>query len=151
MGQSFWIAEQRTPRDQHIGAGCRRRTDRGRSDPAVDLEIDGACQPRIVDHRPDLADLRLHRGDVLLASKAGVDRHDEHEIDEIEHVRDGRCGCRRVESHSRRRPERPDVGQSAVKMLAGFGMDDESRAPGSDVFGGEQIRIEHHEVSFEGQ
>ena len=83
------VAEQRTAGDEHVGAGRGRRGDGVGADAAVDLDVDVVVAPGSREHRGDLGDLRLHRGDVLLAAEARVDGHHQHQVDQVEHVGDG--------------------------------------------------------------
>ena len=111
-------------REPESGPGTARSRRPGRSHPLTRLPppSPGRCrrrprcrrvsQPGGVDHRPHLADLGLHRRDVRLTTEAGVDRHHQHHVDEVEHVRDGGGRRRRVERHRGRRAERRDVARA---------------------------------------
>ena len=60
------------------------------ADAAVDLDVD--VEATVDDELAQLGDLGLHGGDVGLAAEAGVDRHDQDHVDQVEHVLDGRDG-----------------------------------------------------------
>ena len=82
-------------------------------------------RPPLDDQRPQLGDLGLHDGDVGLAAEAGVDRHDQHHVDEVEHVRDGRDRGGRVEGDGRAGAQLADAAERAVQVRGGLGVDDE--------------------------
>jgi pimeloyl-ACP methyl ester carboxylesterase len=58
-----------------------------------------SVRPRAAIRARSSADLGLHRRDVLLAAEAGVDGHDQHHVDQVEHVLHRRDRSGRVERH----------------------------------------------------
>ena len=70
VGEALGVAEQRAAGDQDVRAGGGRAGDGVGPDAAVDLDVDPSVEAGGGDHRPHLADLRLHRGDVVLAAEA---------------------------------------------------------------------------------
>ena len=66
-----------------------------------------------------VARLRL---DELLAAKAGVDGHDEHQVHVRQHVLDGAQRRRRVEHHARLAPQVLDLRDRARSRAAGPGL-----------------------------
>src|SRR5688572_31143856 len=88
-------AEDRGARDERVGTGGRDAADVRDLDAAVDLQPDRPA--RAVDEPPHGRDLRQHGFDELLPAKAGVHRHQQHEIDFIEHVLEPVERRRRVE------------------------------------------------------
>jgi 23S rRNA (uracil1939-C5)-methyltransferase len=149
MGQTFGVAEQRAARNQNIGSRCDGTADRRRADAAVDLEVDLETGRR--DHLLDLADLGFHRGDVGLTAESGIDGHHEHHVDQIEDM----CNCvgrgRRVEGDRRSGPERRDVSERAVQVLACLDVHDQPLASGIDVLLRHCVGREYHQVGFERQ
>ncbi len=135
--------------NQHVGACCRRSGDRRGTDAAVDFEIDGVGESGVIDHRPDLRDLRLHRRDVGLAAEARIDRHHQHQVDQVEHVGNRRGRRRRVECHRRVGAQIVDVAECAVQVCAGFCMHDQARAAGVDVLLGHHVGRVDHQVRLE--
>ena len=91
------------------------------------------------------------RRDVALAAEAGVDRHDQHQVDEVEHVLDGRRRRGRVQRDPRGDAELAHRAEHAMQVHDGLGVDDEAPAAGLDVAGGQQVGCEHHQVRLEGQ
>ena len=101
-----------------VTAWARPSGSRYSAEPATNTLAPAAAAPWIVDgaippstsmstswppsriEAPHLGDLRLHRVDVVLAAEAGVDRHHEHEVDQVEHVGHRAGGRRRVERHA---------------------------------------------------
>ncbi len=87
MGESKRISEQGAAGHQNVCSGSRSTRHRRWADATVDFDMHPVAQPGRVDHVAHLADLALHRRDVALASEAGIDRHHEYQIDQIEHMR----------------------------------------------------------------
>ena len=84
-------------------------------DPAIDL--DHRVEPALVAQSPQRADLRQHRRQMnFCPPKPGIDRHDQDDIAEIEHLFDLRQRRRRVEHDPGRLAEVADVRQRAVQM-----------------------------------
>ena len=102
-----------------------------------------------IEHLAQGGDLRLHRCDVGLSAEAGVHRHDEHHLDQVEHVLDGRDRRRRVEGDGGARPEITHTRQGSVEVGRRLGVDDEEIAAGVDVLGRQQVRVGDHEVRLE--
>ena len=123
------IAKEGAAGHEYVGAGVDGTAHSGRADAAIDLDIE--VEPACGAPRGELGDLRFHGGDVLLATEAGVDRHDEHEVDEIEHMLDRGDRCGRIECHGRSGTELTDVAQRAVQVRAGLLVNDEALAAGS--------------------
>src|SRR4051794_23299174 len=100
------LAEDGGAGDQYLGPGTDRlRRGLGR-DAAVDLDADAAAGR----HGADAADLLELRGEEPLAPEAGVHRHDEDEVDMVEHVLDralGRGGGEGDGPGPGRAPQRP--------------------------------------------
>jgi len=119
------IAKERRAGDEHVDAVLRRAGDRGRTHAAVDLEVDDVGQSRVIDHRPHGSHLRLHGRDVALTAETRVDGHDQHEVDEIEHLGDDVRWRRRVERDAGRRTELADVAQRPMQVQARLGMHDQ--------------------------
>jgi len=86
-------AEQGAAGAERRGPGRCRAGDRLRTDAAVDLEFD--VEAALVDEPAGRRDLGLHRCQVALPTEAGVDRHDQQQVDEVEHV------CHRVQRRGR--------------------------------------------------
>ena len=91
------------------------------------------------------------RGDVVLAAEAGVHGHDEHQVDQVEHVAhgDGRGG--RVQRHAGGRAERADVVQAAMEVGHRLGVDDQPLAAGLHELRGQQLGRQDHQVGLERQ
>lgn len=73
----------------------------------------------VVAHRlqpADLVDLALDEG---LAAEAGVDAHDEHKVEHLKHLLDGRQGGAGVEHGAREAPEVLDLVEAAVQVDGG--------------------------------
>src|SRR5690606_8023854 len=120
----------------------------GRADPAVDLEVDVAAGD--LDHRRDLGDLRLHRRQVVLAAEAGVDGHDQHQVDQVHDVGDRGGGRRGVQRHRGAGTQLADVAERAVQVGAGLGVHDHDLATRLDVAVRQLVGVHHHEVGLEG-
>ena len=151
MLETSGVAIQGAAGDEHVRTGGRCSRDGVGADPAVHFDIDefaAACGPDHLDH---LGDLGLHGGDVLLPAEPRVDRHHQHEIDEVEHVGKVARGSRRVEGNAGRGAERCDVGQRAVEVGACLGVHDQALATGAHVLRSHRIGSQDHEVSFERQ
>ncbi len=104
--------------DQHVGAGGDDVGGVGGGDAAVDLDVDRAAANQRA-HRGDLVELRL---DEALAAEAGIDRHDQHEIDQVDDVLqrgDRRAG---IERDAGLLAERADRLQRAVHVRTGLDM-----------------------------
>ena len=151
VGKAERVAEQGAACHQHVGTGCGCANHCDRADSAVDFHIDRPSEAGSFDHCAYLADLRLHGGDVPLAAETGIDGHHQHQVDQVEHVGDGRCRRGRVECHRSRDPHRGDVGQRSMQMGAGLGVHDQARAPCLHILGGHLIGRVDHQVRLERQ
>ena len=78
---------------EHIGARGSHRADRIHIDAAIDRDTESEAQ--LLARGGQDSALREARADKGLAPKAGVDGHNEYEIDEREHLQDRGRGCRR--------------------------------------------------------
>ena len=77
------------PATKRVGAGGGKLARNVRTDAAVDLDIDRTSRG----HRPDVADLAERGADEGLAAEAGIDRHHQHEIDQVDaHIRSRSTG-----------------------------------------------------------
>ena len=106
-------------------------------------------KPLRVDQRPGLGDLRLHGGDVGLPPEAGVDGHDQEEVEQIDDVADRLDPRRRVQRHPRPGPEGPDPAERAVEVGAGLDVDDDQLAAGLDVEMEEIVGVADHQMGLE--
>ncbi len=88
-------------------------------------------------------------GEVVLPAEARVHGHDEHELDEVEHVGDGTDGCRRVQRHARGGTQVAHTAQRAMEVRGRLGVDDEQAAPCLHPALEHPVRVLHHEVSLE--
>src|SRR3546814_3153511 len=78
------VAEERRSGDEGIGAGPGDVGDVVGLDTAVDLEPDGLAAG--LDALAHALDLAQRRGDEALPAEAGVDRHQQHQVQVLEHV-----------------------------------------------------------------
>src|SRR5690606_37461323 len=114
--ETFGVTEQRTAGNEHVGTGADGAGNRCRTDAAVDLDVE--VVPACFAHGPQRRHLGFHRGDVRLTTEARVDRHDEDEVDVVEHPLDvGQRGVR-IERYGGRRSRVADVAERAVQMAA---------------------------------
>ena len=79
-----------------------------------DLDVD--VESPLVEHGPQLADLRLHRGQVPLPAEPGVDAHDHDKGDILKYPLDGFHRCGRVQGHCRFRSFFANQLNGAVQM-----------------------------------
>ncbi len=77
---------------------------RFRRDPAIHFNIDIAA----AGHLPNLGNLGKHRLDESLPAEARVHRHHQNQIEPVQDMGDGRCGCCRIERHAGAFAESPD-------------------------------------------
>ena len=148
MTKPLLVAVQRTACHQHVRAGRYRASDRFRADAAVDLDVDIGTA-RSVEHRTHFSDLGFHGFDVFLPAEAGVHRHHQYKVDEVEHVLDfgGRSGG--VERNARRGSERRDLRKRAVQVRAGLDVHDQPLTASLHVLLGHSLGSEHHQVRLE--
>src|SRR5208337_4640292 len=129
-------------RDERIGA-CRRDEAGGfwrYSAIYLDTNVTGA------DHRLQFRDLVHGRGDEGLTAEAGIDRHDQHQIDEIKNILDARHrGCR-IENGASFFTKRTDRLQRTVKMRPGLDMHRNRIRPGFREAGKIGIARGDHEM-----
>ena len=145
-------AEDRGAGDQHIGPGgdAARRGLGG--DAAIDLQRDrlAAGGDMGIDHPPQAGDLPELAAEEGLPAEAGIDRHHEDEVAEIEHILHRRYGRRRIKDHAGLFAQGADGLQAAVQMRPGFRVEaDEVGAGGGE---GLQVGIGRgdHQVDVEG-
>jgi 23S rRNA (uracil1939-C5)-methyltransferase len=147
VGETKRVTVERAARHEHVGAGRSSMRDGVGADAAINLDIDVVAAG--VGHGPYLGDLGRHGRNVGLTAEAGVHRHHQHQINQVEHMGHGRRRRRRIEGDRRLDAERANVAEGAMQMLAGFGVHDEPLATSVDVTGRQFVRGEHHEVRLE--
>src|SRR4249919_2722252 len=113
-------AEDRAAGDEGVAAGIGRGANVVGLDAAVDLEPDVA--PARLDAPAHLLDLLQRRRDEALAAEAGVDAHDEDEVDLVDHPVEDVERRRRVEHEPGPATGGADELQRAVDVGAGVGM-----------------------------
>ncbi len=114
-------AEHRGAGDQRVGPGRERRGAVGGAMPPSTAS--GIGRPVRVDHAAQRGDLGELRGQEALAAEAGVDRHDQHDLDHVEHPLDGLRRRRRVQHNPGALAVRGDELERAVQVRAGLRMD----------------------------
>ena len=102
--------------DQHIRSGLNNTRGVFCSNSAVDLDIDRAC----ADERAYLAQLVDGGGNESLAPETRVDRHNENEINQIDHMLDTRHRRGRVYGDSGLLAKAADRLQRPMNVRAGF-------------------------------
>ena len=108
-----------------------------------------ACEPAPVEQGPDAPDLVGGCGQVRLAAVARVHRHDEHEIDIVEHFLEQRERGGRVERQPGQHAALPHGGEMALHVHRGLGMKGEDVGAGVGELGDVVLRVLHHEVHVE--
>src|SRR6267378_6721100 len=125
-------AEDRRSGDERVRSGLCRRTDVIGLDPAIDLEAYRAACP--VDAGARIREFAQGGRNELLTAKAGIHRHDEHHVEQLEgvvEVVERRGG---IEHQSRLAAVLADQGDGAIDVLGGFRVKgDESGAGGGEV------------------
>ena len=97
----------------------------------------------------ELSDLAFLRSDVGLAAEAGVDRHDQDLVDEVQHVVDGLERRGRVHRDGRSGAEVLDGVERAVEVAHRLHVNGDQIAAGIDVQGREEIGVLDHEMGLE--
>ena len=138
--------EDRRSGDEIIGAGGGHGGGGLRPDAAVDLDFDVAS----AGHLAHGADLVERTGDEALAAEAGIDAHHQHEVDEVENMRDRGGRRRRIEGDPGLLAERPDRLQRAVEMRPGLGVDGQAIGAGGGEIGEIGIDRRDHQMHVEG-
>ena len=118
--------EHRGARDKGIGARSRKLAGHIGTDAAIHLDVDRASGG----HRPEVADLADRRLDEGLAAEAGIDRHDQHEVDQVDDIFDRAHRRAGIEHHAGLLAQRADRLQRPMQMRAGLGMDGDLVAAG---------------------
>ena len=116
----------------------------GVTPPSISMSIG-----RLADERLDRRDLIDHRRDERLTAETGIDRHQEDEVEPVEHVFDGVDGRRGIERHAGLLAERPDSLQRAVEMRPGFGVDGDDVGAGFGEGGEVGVGRRDHQVAVE--
>jgi len=102
----------------------------------------------VVDHRAGRCDLGLHRGQVCLAAEAGVDGHDQQQVDQVQRVLDEAQPGGGREGDTGPHAEFTDGCIRAVRLLQGLGMHDDQFAARLDVGRQHVLRSLAHQVRF---
>ena len=114
--------------------------------PSTSMSTSAPCR---LDQAAQLGHLGLHGGEVALAAEAGVHGHDQHHVDQVEHVGHVRDRRGRVEGHRRGGAQLGDGAQHPVQVQAGLGVHDQALAAGLDVQVGQPVRLLDHQVGLE--
>ncbi len=108
----------RAASDQHIGTSRHNQWGGFSRNAAINLDINRAVSNQRL-YRTHLVDNRM---DESLTAKAGIDGHQQNEIDQIDHMLDGGNRCGRIDHHASFFSICADALQCAVQMRACLGM-----------------------------
>jgi len=143
-------AEYRRAGDQSVRAGIHGLP-RIRAVLAT-VDLDPGVEAASVAQAPQLADLWQHLGQEGLAAKAGVDRHHQDDVAQVEDLFDERDRTGRVEDRPGLLAERADARQHAVQVNGRrrLALDEQVVGAGAgDVFQ-QALRLDDHQVNVEG-
>jgi hypothetical protein len=148
VGEPVGVPEQRTAGNEAVRPGCRRAGNGGRPDAPIHLDVD--VEPGVEDHASYLGDLGLHGGDVVLPAEPGVDGHDEHHVDEVEHPAHCVDGGGRVEGDGGTGAGFTHLAERTVQVPHRLGVHDDQLATGIHERLVHPPRLVHHQVRLEG-
>src|SRR4030088_2160551 len=137
-------AEYGAAGDEGVGTGRSDALDVLDLDAAVDLEPD--IPARGVNELARALHLLQRRVNEALAAKAGIDAHDEHQIDLVENVFEHLERSCRIEGQSRPAARRPDQAQGPIHVQRGFGMEADHVGTGGHEGVDERIHRLHHQM-----
>ncbi len=148
-GHTVFAIENRRARHQYIGARFRHQRSRLSTDPAVHFDLTIAAQP--LNGLPHLANLAQRVGNELLAAKARIHGHHEHELQAGENF--GKHGGRRggIQGHTRLLSQGVDVLNHAVQVRRRLLMNNDGVSAGRGELFDEIFRRFDHQMSFERQ
>mmetsp|Transcript_156 Transcript_156/g.559 ORF Transcript_156/g.559 Transcript_156/m.559 type:complete len:269 (+) Transcript_156:160-966(+) len=131
---------------QGVGTCIKNLVGIGWGDTAINLNP--WVQTPLVAHGPELPDLVDLALDELLAAKAGVDRHDEDEVDLVQHVLDGLQGSAGVEHNAGVAAEVLDHVHDAVQVDGGglLGVHADDVSAGLCKVSHALLRLDNHQM-----
>lgn len=137
------VAEDGRARDDGVAAGGDHLVGVSRADTAVDL--DPGVDTLGLAHFPELADLVQLALDELLPAKAGVDRHDEDQVGDIQDVLDRRERGGGVKNDAGLAAQVLDLVQGAVQVdgRAALGVDRDDIGTGLGKVGDPQLGLDN--------
>src|SRR5262245_8200677 len=147
LGAGVGGPEDRRAGDEHGGTLGDERRHVLELHPPVHRDVD-----RAGGHAgPDVAQLGVGGGDEALATKSGVYRHHEDQIEVVEHPVEDVGRRARVEGGARLRPELADLGQRPLQMRARLDVDGDLVGAGGREIGQVALGLHDHQVDIEGQ
>jgi len=136
--------EDRRARHEHVHARLRDLLDVGHADAAVNLERDVVA--RLVNHLARLARLVEGGGNELLAAEAGVDRHQQDDVDLVHHVLADVQRRRRVEDEARLAAGGAHEAERAVNVSGRLRVEGDEVGAGVGEVADDGIDRRHHQV-----
>src|SRR5580704_16327163 len=122
-GVASWIActEHGVARHQNFRSRAHYLCHRIQGNAAIDFNpiMQTAVRPQV----RQSADLMYHRRNELLPAKTGIHRHDQHEVDDIQHFGQGFNRSRGIDDHSRLGSMAANQMQGPIEMPARLLMD----------------------------
>src|SRR5215212_2137923 len=137
--------EHGRPGDQNVRSGAGQSAGVRRRHAAVNFDVDITA----ADHFADLRDAAYRAGHEVLAGKAGVDAHHQHQVDEVEDLGDRCQRCGWVESDAGALAERAHRLQRTVDVRTGFDVDGEAVGAGFGEGGEVRVGRRDHQVDVE--
>ena len=108
-------------------------------------------RPRSAHIARNAPDLGQHLGQEGLAAEAGIDRHHQDDVAEMQDIFDQLRRARRIEHHARLLAERADLAQHPMQMdrRAGLGLDQQMIGAGLGEVGEIALRLDDHQMNVE--
>lgn len=148
-GRSFWVAEDRPSRYEHLGASRHCLARREGIDPTIDFDCDARPLPLGQSAQP--SHFCLHRWEVPLFGESRIDGHHQDRLDEIEYM--AHCGYRRswVKCDARVNAEVDDSHEYVMELSTRLGVNNDQVAASVDEGVHVLKWLLDHQVGFEGQ
>ena len=107
-------------------------------------------RPAGIDQLAGVLDLAQRRLDEALSAESGIDAHDEHQIDLVDHVFQHLERCRRIEREPGLTAAAADDLQRAIDVSGCFGMKADQIGAGRGEGAGKRVDGLNHQMNVEG-
>ncbi len=101
--------------------------------------------------RGDLLNLREHRRQESLGSRAGIDAHHQDQVHQVPHVLQDSGGGGRVQGYARHRSETADLLEHPVQVHYSLGVNCDTAGAGPGKGPQQTLRVVHHKVRIQDQ
>ena len=148
IGHAGRTAVHRRAGHQHTRTGLHHGPRRAWADTTVHLQL--SREATLVKHLPNASDLAQRALDKRLAPEAGVNCHDQHQVQVTQHLLDGRHRRGRADGYPRLQSGRLDLVDCPIQVFTRLGVNGDNVGAGLCKFGYKALGLSDHHVHVQG-